>query len=71
VQLDQEALFGNVRVGWKGPDPDQETLELVELIELGPEGLAEARAAALELEARGYELNPNAYGKTPPIEFEG
>lgn len=74
VQLDQEAPveapFGNVRVSWKGPDPDQETLELIERIELTPEALAEARAAAMKLEARGYELNPTAYGKTPPIEVE-
>ncbi|MGQ0850077.1 MAG: hypothetical protein ACT4OP_13395 [Actinomycetota bacterium] len=59
---------GLVQVGWKGPDPDQETLELVEIRQLSPEELAAARAAALELEARAYELNPAVYGTTPPAE---
>jgi uncharacterized protein YbaA (DUF1428 family) len=59
---------GNVRVGWRGEDAQQETLELVELVELDPVALAQANAAALELEARAYEISPDVYGQTPPSE---
>jgi hypothetical protein len=59
---------GVVRVGWKGPDPDQETLELVEVIQLSAEELAAVRASALELETRAYELSQNVYGTTSPAE---
>jgi hypothetical protein len=55
--------LGIVRVGWKGKDEEQETLELVKVIELSPEALADARAQALELETRAY-----IYGRTPPAE---
>jgi hypothetical protein len=54
---------GIVRVGWKGKDEEQETLELVKVIELSPEALADARAQALQLETRAY-----IYGRTPPAE---
>ena len=46
-----------MRVGWKGPDPDQETLELVEIVQLTAEEMAGVRAAAFELEKRAYELD--------------
>jgi hypothetical protein len=55
--------LGIVRVGWKGKDEEQETLELVKVIELSPEALADARAEALQLETRAY-----IYGRTPPAE---
>jgi hypothetical protein len=54
---------GNVRVGWRGDDAQQETLELVEIVRLGPEELAEVRAEALALETRAY-----VYAQTPPAE---
>ena len=55
---------GNVRVGWRGKgEKTRETLELVEVVKLGPEDLAKARAEALELEKRAY-----TYGRTPPAE---
>jgi hypothetical protein len=54
---------GNVRVGWRGDDSQQETLELVEVIQLDPEALAEVRAEALALETRAY-----VYAQTPPAE---
>lgn len=60
--------LGVVRVGWKGPDPDQETLELVEVVQLSAEELAAVRASALELETRAYELSKNVYGTTSPAE---
>lgn len=59
---------GNVRVGWRGDDATRETLELVDFVQLGPEALAEARAEALELEKRAYEINKEVYGQTPPAE---
>jgi hypothetical protein len=59
---------GNVRVGWRGDDTTQEELELVEFVQLDPEALAEARAAALELEKHAYEISPDVYGQTPPAE---
>jgi len=59
---------GNVQVGWRGEDASQEELELVEFMQLDPEALAEVRAAALELEERAYEVSPDVYGQTPPVE---
>lgn len=59
---------GLVRVGWRGEDAQQEELELVDLVELDEEALAEARAAAMALEARAYEMSPDAYGHTEPAE---
>jgi len=52
---------GNVRIGWKGEDEQQEEMELVKVVQLDPKALAEVRAQALELEKRA-----NVYGTTPP-----
>ncbi len=54
---------GNVRVGWRGKDPDREVLVLDKVVHLSPEAMATARAKALELETRAY-----VYGLTPPAE---
>jgi hypothetical protein len=54
---------GNVRIGFGGADPQQETLELVDVEELSPKALAEVRDEALALETR-----TNVYGSTPPAE---
>ncbi len=54
---------GNVRIGWKGKDEQQEEMELVKVVQLDPKALAEVRAQALELEKRA-----NIYGTTPPAE---
>jgi hypothetical protein len=59
---------GEVRVGWKGEDPAQEELELIELIQLSAQELAEVRAMALELEQRAYEISSEVYGETLPME---
>jgi hypothetical protein len=59
---------GNVRVGWMGLDATRETLELIEIVELGPEELAEARQRALELEARAYQISKEVYDQTSPSE---
>jgi hypothetical protein len=56
--------IGYVRVGWRGKgEKTRETLELTEIITLGPEAMAKARADALELEKRAY-----VYGRTPAAE---
>ncbi|MBF8285288.1 MAG: hypothetical protein HW378_4203, partial [Anaerolineales bacterium] len=60
---------GEVRVGWKGADAAQETLELVELGQLSPEALAEVRAQAVELERHAYEISPDVYAHTSPMEY--
>lgn len=54
---------GNVRVGWRGDDAQQEELQLIKLVQLDPEALAKVRAEALDLEKRAY-----LYGRTPPAE---
>jgi hypothetical protein len=59
---------GNVRVGWRGEDPDQETLVLARVRRLRPGGVATARRAALKLEAHAYHVSKDVYGPTPPLE---
>jgi hypothetical protein len=60
---------GNVRVGWMGEGEKlQEVLELVEVEQLDPKGLAEVREGALKLEKSAYENSKNIYGRTPPVE---
>jgi hypothetical protein len=59
---------GPIRVGWRGKDPTQETLELVKFVQLDAEALAEARAAALALEEHAYEAGEDVYGTTSPAE---
>jgi hypothetical protein len=60
---------GLIYVGWRGDDATQETLELVEAVELSDEELAEAREAAFALEESAYENSEGAYGSTPPLEL--
>jgi len=59
---------GNVRVGWKGDDATKETLELVNVVQLSPEALAEVRRQALELEQHAYEISKDVYTHTQPAE---
>lgn len=59
---------GNVRVGWRGEEEQQETLELVKLEHLGAEALAKVRSEALELEKDAYENSKNVYAHTQPAE---
>ncbi len=55
---------GTVRIGWLGEeDEERETLELVKLVTLTPEALAEVRAAVLAHESRSY-----MYSLTPPAQ---
>lgn len=57
---------GNVRVGARH-DPDNEVLALTSVRQLGPDGVAEARAAALDLEKHAYE-DSKVYKATTPLE---
>lgn len=59
---------GNVRVGWRGNDPDKEVLVLVKVRHLGKAALAKVRAKALAFEERAYRLAKGAYGHTAPLE---
>jgi hypothetical protein len=57
---------GNVRVDWKGFDATREQLVLVDVVQLDPAALADAREQALELEARAYQISKEVYDQTPP-----
>lgn len=59
---------GNVRVGWRGEPVEQETMELVKRVQLGPEAMAKIRAAALELDKNAYKISKDVFGTTPPVE---
>ena len=59
---------GEVRVGWRGPVEDEETLELIEFVRLSPEGLAKVREKALALEKSAYEVSKDVYAHTEPLE---
>jgi hypothetical protein len=53
-----------------GDEKTQEVLELVDVIELGAEGLTKIREEAIELEKSAYERSKDVYGLTSPLEFE-
>jgi hypothetical protein len=59
---------GEVRVGWKGNDETKEELQLVEYKQLSPDELADVHAQALALEKHAYEVSPEAYGQTAPMQ---
>jgi hypothetical protein len=60
--------IGEVRVGWRGEDLTHEELELVELLQLNPEELAEVHTLALKIDSHGFEVSPDVYGQTSPLE---
>jgi hypothetical protein len=57
---------GEVRVSWRGADASQEELQLVKLVKLSPDALAEIRAEALALEKHAYEISKDVYAHTSP-----
>lgn len=60
---------GGVRVGWRGPkEKEKESLVLVDLRQLTPDGMATVRKKALALERRAYEISKDVYGQTEPSE---
>jgi hypothetical protein len=56
---------GVVRIGFRGPDPTGEELELIGIEQLSPEELADLRRDVLRMEERAY-----LYGQTSPVETE-
>jgi hypothetical protein len=57
---------GDIRVGWRGPEEEEkEGLDLVKDVSLSPQGVAKARAEALELEKHAYQIK-DYYRKTQP-----
>jgi len=58
---------GNVRVGAAG-GKEREVLVLVEVVQLAPDQLEQARARVLELDAHGATVSPKLYGKTPRVQ---
>ncbi len=58
---------GNIQVGWRGDDPNKETLELVDYVELDAEALAEIDAGALALEERAFDIS-EVYAQTTPAQ---
>lgn len=59
---------GHIRVGWRGDEPQQESLELTKFEQLGPKELADVRKNALALEKDAYKNSKGAYSKSQPIE---
>jgi len=59
---------GEIQVGWRGTDPTKEELKLVEYKQLSPEELAKIHTQSLELEKHAYEVSPDSYGKTKPMQ---
>lgn len=60
---------GGIRVGWRGArEVEREVLELVSLEHLSPSEMDELRRTVLAQEARAYELSPDVYGTTQPID---
>jgi hypothetical protein len=75
TSLEEEGIFqlkywaqgtGNIQVGYKGDDPTGELLQLVDVMQLGPDGIADLREKAFELEASAYRHSRNVYGETEP-----
>jgi hypothetical protein len=61
--------IGVIRVDWSGSsDQSQENLELIEFKQLNEAELADLRSKALALEERAYQLLPEVYGPTQPME---
>ena len=58
---------GNISVDWRGEDQTQETLELVNLVHLDAEAMAEVRKNAQDLEAHAYEVSKEVYAKSLPM----
>lgn len=63
------AGVGNIRVGWGGSrEQEQETLELITFEQLGDADLEEVRTKAFALEEHAYEIRPEVFGETEPMQ---
>ena len=59
---------GEVQVGWRGDDATKEILKLVDLVQLDPAALADARTQALNLEKNSFERSKEVYANSSPLE---
>lgn len=62
------AGVGNILTDWRGADQTREKLDLVKIVQLDSNGLAEARAQAIELEKHAYKVS-SMYAQTSPVEY--
>jgi len=58
---------GNVQVGFRGADATQEELELIEVVNLDADALAEIHALAIALEESAYDNAASVFGDTLPM----
>lgn len=58
---------GEVRVGWRGQDPSQEELELIQIVRLTQAEMAEVRQIVVDLEQHAFEVSPDVYGQTSQL----
>jgi hypothetical protein len=59
---------GNVQVGFRGADATQEELELIDVVVLDADALAEIHELAFALEESAYENAASVFGDTPPMD---
>lgn len=74
---DEEGIFqlksyargvGEIRVGWRGDAESREELQLYRLRHPTGAAWAKVRADTLALEKHAYEISPDIYGKTEPMQ---
>jgi hypothetical protein len=61
--------IGEIRVGWRGEADAKEELELKAIANLNATRLEPIRQAALDLERHAYQISPNVYGQTEPMQI--
>ena len=59
---------GNIQVGFRGADATQEELQLIEIVELDADELADIHALAFALEESAYENAESVFSDTPPMQ---
>jgi hypothetical protein len=60
---------GTVRIGWRGPnEEEQEEMVLVSIERLDPQAMDELRATVIAQDRRAYDLVPDVYATTPPVQ---
>ena len=72
VQLKSYARgVGTIRVDFRGDDLTQERLEVVEFGPLSAADMERYRATSVALEAHAYQISPEVYGATTPMQEPG
>jgi hypothetical protein len=59
---------GEIRTGWRGEAESREELELKTTLTLSGARLADVRRMALDLEEHAYQISPQVYGRTEPMQ---